>query len=130
MRSITKILGSAFNEMIKSRRRPYESGMTEWKNARQIVKKLAPSSKYLFGGKLAEVAKNLKDSVQLNPLSQAPRFGLGLGRGKSKGAPFKGYQGQGPSRGAAVAGYLRGTGSYRGYKGRPSKFGKKLAKDE
>ena len=94
----------------------------------EIVKKLAPSSVYLFGGKLAEVAKNLKDSVQLNPLSPAPRFGLGLGRGKSKGAPFKGYQGQGPSRGAAVAGYLRGTGSYRGYKGRPSKFGKKLAK--
>ena len=128
MRSITKILGSAFNEMIKSRRKPYEDGMTEWKNTRQIVKRLAPSSEHLFGGKLAEVAKNLKDSAQLNPLSSAPRFGLGSGRGKSKVGPFKGYQGS--SRGATGSGYLRGTGSYRGYRGRANKFGKKPSQDE
>ena len=66
MRSVTKILGSAFNEMIKSRRGPYEAGMTEWKNTRQIVKRLSPSDEYLFGGKLAEVAKNLKDSAQVH----------------------------------------------------------------
>lgn len=51
--------------MIKSRRGPYEAGMTEWKNTRQIVKRLSPSDEYLFGGKLAEVAKNLKDSAQV-----------------------------------------------------------------
>ena len=65
MRSVTKILGSAFNEQTKSRRGPYEAGMTEWKNTRQIVKRLSPSDEFLFGGKLAEVAKNLKDSAQV-----------------------------------------------------------------
>ena len=69
MRSVTKILGSAFNEMTKSRRGPYEAGMTEWKNTRQIVKRLSPSDEFLFGGKLAEVAKNLKDSAQVRIFS-------------------------------------------------------------
>ena len=62
---MTKILGSLYNELTKARRSPYLAGITDWINTRTIVKRLAPSDEYLFGGKLAEVSKNLKDSTQV-----------------------------------------------------------------
>ena len=65
-RSVTKILGSVFNELTKARRSPYLAGITDWKNTRTIIKRLAPSDEYLFGGRLAEVSKNLKDSTQVS----------------------------------------------------------------
>ena len=65
-RSVTKILGSVYNELTKARRSPYLAGITDWKNTRTIVKRLAPSDDYLFGGRLAEVSKNLKDSAQVS----------------------------------------------------------------
>ena len=43
--------------------------ITQQKGARSICKKLNPTNALLFGGKLGEVAKNLKDSGQLNPLA-------------------------------------------------------------
>ena len=65
-RSVTKILGSVYNELTKARRSPYLAGITDWKNTRTIVKRLAPSDEYLFGGRLAEVSKNLKDSTRVS----------------------------------------------------------------
>ena len=61
----TKILGAVFNEITKARRSPFLHGVTDAKNTRTIVKRLAPSDDYLFGRKLAEVSKNLKDSAQV-----------------------------------------------------------------
>ena len=49
-------------------------GVTDAKNTRTIVKRLAPSDNYLFGGKLAEVSKNLKDSAQVGFLKNLNIF--------------------------------------------------------
>ena len=56
-RSVTKILGSVFN--LPGR----HHGLEEHKDNRE---RLAPSDDYLFGGRLAEVSKNLKDSAQVS----------------------------------------------------------------
>jgi len=120
-RSVTKILGSLYNELTKARRSPYLAGITDWKNTRTIVKRLAPSDEYLFGGKLAEVSKNLKDSTQLNPLSSGRGKGFNTwnnrgGNGSSRGAPSSrgsntGYRGSGSYRGPSRGSY---RGGYRG----------------
>ena len=101
-----KILGAIFNEMSKSRRALYLQNITLVKNTRSIVKRLPPSDSYLFGGKLAEVSKNLKDAAQLNPLASS------RGRGISKGAYMQrsSYDGK---RGYLRKGGASQTTSYR-----------------
>ena len=95
-----------FNQILLLRRGQYLFRVTQEKNARQIIKKLEPSTRYLFGGKIGEVSKNLKDQDQINPLATKfknnPRGGAGYS-GYSRG-------GGGYSRG----GYPRGGGFSRG----------------
>ena len=74
--SSTKVLAALFNEMTKARRAPFLQGITQVKNTRAIVQKLPPSDGFLFGNKLAEVSKNLKDAAQLSPLAASRMKGL------------------------------------------------------
>ena len=106
-----KILGAVFNEMSKSRRAPYLQNITMVKNTRSIVKRLPPSDNYLFGGKLAEVSKNLKDAAQLNPLESS------CGRGMSKGvymqrSNYDGKRGYFRKGGASQATSYRNLGKH------------------
>ena len=110
--SATKVLGAAFNEMSKARRAPFLQGVTQVKNTRAIVKRLQPSESFLFGGKLAEVSKNLKDAAQLNPLSNYRGRGNNYRRGgysapthRDEYNPKDGFS----RRGGA------GSGSYRSF---------------
>ena len=84
------------------------SNMNEKKAVRANVRRLPPSTDYLFGGKVTEVAKDLKDSMMLDPLAKRPSF---RGRG---GFP----RGRGYSNGGHRS-YGHGGGSY-GYGGGPS----------
>ena len=77
MNSFAKMLSDAvkmsawqFNQLLQMRRGQYLEKITKEKNARAICKNLNPSDKFLFGEKLGAVCKNLKESAQLNPLSQ------------------------------------------------------------
>ena len=96
-----------FNQILLLRRGQYLFRVTQEKNARQIIKKLEPSTRYLFGGKIGEVSENLKDQDQINPLANKfktnPR-GAGGYSGYSRGGGY--YRGGGYSGG----GYSRGGG--------------------
>ena len=107
--SATKILGAVFNEMSKARRAPFLQGITQVKNTRAIVKRLQPSDSFLFGGKLAEVSKNLKDAAQLNPLSNSRGKGTYKRGGYNAQTYRDGYNSKDgfPRRGGG------GAGSYR-----------------
>ena len=84
--STVKVLAEVFNAMSKARRAPYLQNITQAKNTRTIVGRIRPSDEFLFGGKLAEVSKNLKDSAQLNPLS--------MYRGKGRSNYSSRYKGE------------------------------------
>ena len=120
----TKVLGAAFNEMSKARRAPFLQGVTQVKNTRAIVKRLQPSESFLFGGKLAEVSKNLKDAAQLNPLSNSRGRG-NYKRGGYNASIYKdGYK--------SKDGYSRrggaGSGSYRPFAYRKKSSSNELSK--
>ena len=88
------------------------------KNARTIVKRLQPSEKYLFGGHLAEVARDLKDSSHLNVLTGF----TGAGSEFKKYKPYP--RGGGSFRARGFRGFRGGRGG-NGYRGRAGQFGKK-----
>merc|ERR1719318_736222 len=90
-----------FNQLLLLRRGQYLFRVTQEKNARQIIKRLDPSTRYLFGGKIGEVSKTLKDQDQINPLAN-----------KFKSNPRGGGAGYNYSRGG---GYPRGGGFNRGF---------------
>ena len=60
-----KIHAWALNQLLMLRRGQFLYKITQEKNARAICKRLNPSDKYLFGEKLGNVCKNLKESVQV-----------------------------------------------------------------
>ena len=95
-----KLSAWLFNQLLLMRRGQYLFRVTQQKNARQIIKRLEPSTRYLFGGKIGEVSKNLKDQDQINPLVN--KFKNTRGGGYSRA----GYSGGG--------GYSRGGGFSRG----------------
>ena len=64
-----KINAWQFNQLLLMRRAQYLFNIKEAQNARVIVKKVNPNDHFLFGDRLGQVCKNLKESVQLNPLS-------------------------------------------------------------
>ena len=95
-----------FNQLLLLRRGQYLARVTQDKNARQIVKRLDPSTRFLFGGKIGEVSKNLKDQDQINPIVQKfkPRGGTGYG-GNSRGNGFPRGGGNVPRGGYSRGGY-------------------------
>ena len=60
-----KISAWQFNQLIQLRRGQFLFKITQEKNARAICKRLNPSDRYLFGERLGNVCKNLKESVQV-----------------------------------------------------------------
>ena len=96
-----KMSAWVFNQLLLLRRGQYLFRVTQEKNARQIIKRLDPSTRYLFGGKIGEVSKTLKDQDQINPLVN-----------KFKSNPRGGGAGYNYSRGG---GYPRGGGFNRGF---------------
>ena len=68
MMTVCSVLANSHNLLTMTRRQPRVDLVTNSKNARTIVKRLQPSDQYLFGGKLADVAKHLKDSSQVDNL--------------------------------------------------------------
>ena len=84
------------------------------KNARTIVKRLQPSDKLLFGGHIAEVARNLKDSAHLNVLTGDSGY-------KTK-FRTNSIRGDNSANRGSYRGFRRGRGTFRG---RAGQFGKK-----
>ena len=97
-----KISAWIFNQLLMLRRGQYLFKVTQEKNARQIIKRLDSSTRYLFGGKIGEVSRNLKDQDQINPLTN--RF---------KTTP----------RGGGSGWVARGRGGYSGYSNRGGGYG-------
>ena len=110
-----EIAGAAHNSLTLERRQPMQDLVMNEKNARTIVKRLQPSDKLLFGGHLAEVARDLKDSSQLNVLT-----GAGLGSYKMNKFGFA-RGGLNFSTRGSYRGFRRGRGTFRG---RAGQFGK------
>ena len=82
---VMKVLAGVFNNVLLMRRNNFLSKISIEKNARSMVKKLDPSEKFLFGDKIEQVAKNLRNSNQLNPL-KPDRFSFrGRGYGSYRG---------------------------------------------
>lgn len=75
-------------------RAQYLFKIKEAQNARAIVKKVNPNKEFLFGDQLGKICKNLKESVQLNPLSN--KSGSGSTSWSSRGSGFS----RGSSRGS------------------------------
>ena len=95
--------------------------VTQTKNAGNIVKHLEQSSRFLFGEQLGKVAKNLKESDQLNPLAASARFNSNP-RGGGSGSSRSWYSAGSRSRGRG--GQFSGSSNYRLARfGGPRKFG-------
>ena len=112
--AIAEVAGAAHNSLTLERRQPMVDLVMNEKNARTIVKRLQPSDKFLFGGHLAEVARDLKDSSHLNVLTGDTGF-------KTKFNTKFARSGENfTNRGNR--GFKRGRGTFRG---RAALFGKK-----
>ena len=105
--STLKIAGTLFNQLSLARREQFIKFFSEKKGCKQIVKRLRPSDRLLFGGKLTETAKNMHASDQLSILTGKTRSGSG--RGGSGGYASRG---RGP-RNASYRG-ARGSKLFRG----------------
>ena len=55
--------------------------VTPRKGAKMKVKRLQPNAQYLFGGKVGEITKALKDCQELNPLAVGGNSFNSSGRG-------------------------------------------------
>eukprot|EP00092_Neocalanus_flemingeri_P021070 GFUD01022828.1.p1 GENE.GFUD01022828.1~~GFUD01022828.1.p1 ORF type:complete len:460 (-),score=104.28 GFUD01022828.1:158-1537(-) len=75
-----------FNQITMMRRAQYLFKIKVDQNARAIVKKVNPTDQYLFGDKLGQVCKNLKESGQLNPLSETRNSWSTRGSGFTRGS--------------------------------------------
>ena len=115
MGSISEIAATGFNQLTLDRRAPMTELVMKDKNARNIVKRLQPTDQYLFGGSLAEVARNLKDSTQLNALTGSGGFGKKFSANSNRG-------GGSSFRGRGFGFRNRRGGSFRG---RAGQFGNK-----
>ena len=104
---LAKVAGMQHSLLLMMRRALYLKLISSKKGAKSSVKRLQPSQKYLFGGKVGEVCKDLKASEELNPLASYSKNG-GKGR-KNSYTPFNKKGGGGRGRG----GY-RGGKSFRG----------------
>ena len=123
-----KMLAWEFNTLLTTRRGHYLFRITEHKNARSIVKRLNPSTRFLFGNKMGDVSRNLKDSEQLNPLASTTKFrtsykgsgGFSKGRGSYSSRGKSSFAGSGYS-GSGYSGsnerLLRFGGKTRGFRG-------------
>jgi len=122
-----KMLAWIFNQLLVTRRGQFLFRITEHKNARSIVKRLNPSTRFLFGNKLGDVSRNLKDSEQLNPLASSTKFKTSF-RGSggssswySKGKGSFSSRGKAPYTGSGYSGnnerVLRFGGKNRGFRG-------------
>ena len=116
--AVAEVAGAAHNSFTLDRRQPMVDMVMQEKNARTIVKRLQPSEKYLFGGHLAEVARDLKDSSHLNVLTGF----TGAGSEFKKYKPYP--RGGGSFRARGFRGFRGGRGG-NGYRGRAGQFGKK-----
>ena len=93
----------------------YLNRIKQDQQARAQVRELHPSTEFLFGGKVGELCKHLKDSAELNPLAS---YGGGYskrGRGSFVGynqAGYQGYQG-GYNQGFNSSGRRIGRGGAR-----------------
>ena len=113
--AIAEVAGAAHNSLTLERRQPMVELVMNEKNARVIVKRLQPSDKLLFGGHLAEVARDLKDSSHLNVLAGGTGFKNKFQTNFTRGG------GNFANRGS-YRGFRRGRGTFRG---RAGQFGKK-----
>ena len=123
-----KMLAWEFNTLLTTRRGQFLFRITEHKNARSIVKRLNPSTRFLFGNKMGDVSRNLKDSEQLNPLASTTKFrtsykgsgGFSKGRGSYSSRGKSSFAGSGYS-GSGYSGsnerLLRFGGKTRGFRG-------------
>ena len=116
--AIAEVAGAARNSITLERRQPMVDLVMNEKNARTIVKRLQPSDKLLFGGHLAEVARDLKDSSHLNVLTGGGGAGF---KNKFQTSLTRGG-GNFVNRGS-YRGFRRGRGTFRGRAG--FFFGKK-----
>ena len=121
-----KILAWEFNSLLMTRRGQYLFRITEHKNARSIVKRLNPSTRFLFGNKMGDVSRNLKDSEQLNPLASTTKFRTSYKGSGGSNQWFSKGRGSYSSRGKSSfgSGYsgsnerlLRFGGKTRGFRG-------------
>ena len=65
MAKAVDLMGNQHNHLTLLRRAQFLDKVTQTQNARNICKRLNPSKDLLFGGKLGDVAKHLKDSSQV-----------------------------------------------------------------
>ena len=111
--AIAEVAGAAHNSLTLERRQPMVELVMNEKNARVIVKRLQPSDKLLFGGHLAEVARDLKDSSHLNVLTGGTgfknKFQTNFTRGGGSFANRGNYRG--------FNSFKRGRGTFRGRAG-------------
>lgn len=112
--AIAEVAGASHNSLTLERRQPMVDLVMNEKNARTIVKRLQPSDKLLFGGHIAEVARNLKDSAHLNVLTGDSGY-------KTK-FRTNSIRGDNPANRGSYRGFRRGRGTFRG---RAGQFGKK-----
>ena len=118
-----KMLAWEFNTLLTTRRGQFLFRITEHKNARSIVKRLNPSTRFLFGNKMGDVSRNLKDSEQLNPLASTTKFrtsykgsgGFSKGRGSYSSRGKSSFAGSGYS--GSNERLLRFGGKTRGFRG-------------
>ena len=61
-RSCLKIDANIFNQLSLTRREQFIKFFSEKKGCKQIIKRLQPSDKLLFGGKLTETANDMHAS--------------------------------------------------------------------
>ena len=113
--AIAEVAGAAHNSLTLERRQPMVDLVMNEKNARTIVKRLQPSDKLLFGGHLAEVARDLKDSAHLNVLTGDNGFKTKFKTNSIRGGEILANRGN-------YRGFRRGRGTFRG---RAGQFGKK-----
>ena len=88
------------------------------------MKELPPTNEFLFGGKVGELCKHMKDSAELNPLAS---YGSSFKRGRGSYSQ-PGYQNY--NTGFYNSGRRTGRGGIRARPGRGSRGGSGMARGD
>ena len=111
-RSCLKIDANLFNQLSLTRREQFIKFFSEKKGCKQIIKRLQPSDKLLFGGKLTETAKNMHASDQLTILTGGKKpSGYGNGGGGNYSSRGRGHKN--PGRGGKGPKVFKGSRASR-----------------
>ena len=121
--SCLKIEANLFNQLSLTRREQFIKFFFEKKGCKQIIKRLKPSDKLLFGGKLTETAKNMHASDQLTILTGGKKPS---GYGNGGGSASYSTRGRGHKNPSGRGG--RGPKVFRG--SRASRFGNSKKDDK